>query len=1069
MAKNLLVTLSWDKSYTLLVAPVSGRFAVDQNHVGFELRPATTTDIGGIIVGDNLVVTDEGRLSATGSGVAGVASFNNRVGKVELTEKDVSDALGFRPVDYKLPIATEQTLGGVKQGKNVTIGSDGVISVPDAPTPYQLPIASKEALGGVKVGRNLSVDEDGTLNASDSPAAGVTSFNGRKGDVKLTKKDVTDVVDIPKPYDLPVASDKTLGGIKVGRNLEVSNDGTLDALDQTYTLPPATEKTLGGIIVGDNLTVDDKGRLSATGGEGGVVSFNGRTGRVDLTTEDVEAVQLIATKASLGVMMVGKGLTVQTDGSVDVDPSDLPVADNEGNLGVVKVAPNGTGSICINEFDETMALCVVAENICLEGKGIKTQGGGIVPYGDSNLLCLLPATKDHMGGFIVGHGLTIQPDTDQREACLDVNVDGETITINEDDNLTVTVADNDGALGVVKYVPNGDGTIGVEEDNGYSVVITENLLAEGGCLYTDGDNKICVDVDGKTIKINSNGELEAIGGADAGVKSFNGRTGDVKLTAKDVSEVFSLAPATDKVLGGIKVGSGLSVTQDGTLSATGGGGGASVKIVLPSADSYSGQLNGLGVNGHGLGCRGIDVRMNNDPLYPFKNARCMRADSYQTDATTVVNVVGMIDESGGLAIWKQKNPTSAGQLKPDAIGGYTTLAQGLAADRFDLKRYSIDANNDRICAFAIDNNGNVVAYSVNYRYDGTSLYVVVEDPVISPLKAADKNIRVAVIETTDKQKVWAFLYYWTSAGLVATAFDMKARAFVGKETLIAAKQGGGGVITACAGGGKMFVSGKVLGNVVVPCYASEIGVISPASVGGTQVTYEVADLKYDDTNKALMVFYFYGEDGQNLNTPAQAAADMFTSDRYGHLRRASNPVLLNFWAFAKTQYGGSVSFGISKSGNRYVWTLRNPNGQISAAAFSVSGDYIIRSLGDCVIGSDLFTRNSDFAGLVMPWGIERFTLFAVGSSANATTCQVLNMPTISADNCIGYGVDNNGTILTKGVWVAPTAMQSLSAGEKYYVRLLNGIATNKTGYELTTDSTSGIFAGVALDNKTLLL
>lgn len=1068
MAKNLLVTLSWDKSYTLLVAPVSGRFAVDQNHVGFELRPATTTDIGGIIVGDNLVVTDEGRLSATGSGVAGVASFNNRVGNVELTEKDVSDALGFRPVNYKLPIATEQTLGGVKQGKNVAIAEDGTISVPEMPTPYQLPIASKETLGGVKVGRNLSVDEDGTLNASDSPAAGVTAFNGRKGDVKLTKKDVTDVVDIPKPYDLPVASEQTLGGIKVGRNLEVSNDGTLDALDQTYTLPPATDKTLGGIIVGDNLTVDDKGRLSATGGEGGVVSFNGRSGRVDLTTEDVEAVQLIATKASLGVMMVGKGLTVQTDGSVDVDPSDLPVADNEGNLGVVKVAPNGKGSICINEFDETMALCVVAENICLEGKGIKTQGGGIVPYGDSNLLCLLPATKDHMGGFIVGHGLTIQPDTDQREACLDVNVDGETITINEDDNLTVTVADNDGALGVVKYVPNGDGTIGVEEDNGYSVVITENLLAEGGCLYTDGDNKICVDVDGKTIKINGNGELEAIPSA-AGVKSFNGRTGDVKLTKQDVTDVAPLTPATDKALGGIKVGSGLSVTQDGTLSATGGGGGASLKIVLPSANSYNGELNGLGVNGRGLGCRGIDVRMNNDPLYPFKNARCMRADSYQTDADTVVNVVGMIESNGSLCVWKQKNPSSAGQLKPDAIGGYTTLAQGLVADRFDMKRYVIDANTDRLCAFAIDNNGNLVAYSVNYRYDGASLYVVVEDPVISPLKAADKNIRVAVIETTDKQKVWAFLYYWTSAGLVATAFDMKNRTFVGKETLIAGTQGGGGNIVLCSGGGKMFVTARPFASWVVPCYASEIGVIAPASVSGSPTTYEVAEMKWDNTNNALMCFYFYGADGQQKGEPTQAAADMFIVDRRGYLHRMSDPVLLNFWAFVKNQSGGSVSFGISKSGNRYVWTLRNPNGQISAAAFSVSGDYVIRSLGDCVIGSDMFTRNTDFAGLVMPWGIERFTLFAVGSTDGATTCQVLNMPTISADNNIGYGVDYNGTILTKGMWVVPTAMQNLSAGEKYYVRLLNGIATNKTGYELTTDATSGIYAGVALDKKTLLL
>lgn len=32
--------------------------------------------------------------------------------------------------------------------------------------PYELPIASKDVLGGIKVGENLTIDEDGTLNAT---------------------------------------------------------------------------------------------------------------------------------------------------------------------------------------------------------------------------------------------------------------------------------------------------------------------------------------------------------------------------------------------------------------------------------------------------------------------------------------------------------------------------------------------------------------------------------------------------------------------------------------------------------------------------------------------------------------------------------------------------------------------------------------------------------------------------------------------------------------------------------------------------------------------------------------
>lgn len=51
------------------------------------------------------------------------------------------------------------------------------------------------------------------------------------------------------------------------------------------TLVPATANVLGGIIVGDNLTITANGRLSGT--PGGVTSFNGRLGNVTLLANDV--------------------------------------------------------------------------------------------------------------------------------------------------------------------------------------------------------------------------------------------------------------------------------------------------------------------------------------------------------------------------------------------------------------------------------------------------------------------------------------------------------------------------------------------------------------------------------------------------------------------------------------------------------------------------------------------------------------------------------------------------------------------------------------------------------------
>lgn len=65
----------------------------------YVLPPATTSTLGGVIIGDNLTVDGSGRVSAT----AGQT--------------------------YVLPAATTSALGGVKIGTGVSVTSDGTISV----------------------------------------------------------------------------------------------------------------------------------------------------------------------------------------------------------------------------------------------------------------------------------------------------------------------------------------------------------------------------------------------------------------------------------------------------------------------------------------------------------------------------------------------------------------------------------------------------------------------------------------------------------------------------------------------------------------------------------------------------------------------------------------------------------------------------------------------------------------------------------------------------------------------------------------------------------------------------
>lgn len=55
-------------------------------------------------------------------------------------------------------------------------------------------------------------------------------------------------------YVLPTATATRLGGIKVGENLTVEDDGTLNAVQGSYTLPQATNNTLGGVYVDTTLS-----------------------------------------------------------------------------------------------------------------------------------------------------------------------------------------------------------------------------------------------------------------------------------------------------------------------------------------------------------------------------------------------------------------------------------------------------------------------------------------------------------------------------------------------------------------------------------------------------------------------------------------------------------------------------------------------------------------------------------------------------------------------------------------------------------------------------------------------
>lgn len=107
-----------------------------------------------------------------------------------------------------------------EQEPNISITSDdiNVVVTDEYSTDYNLPIASDETLGGVKIGDNVDIASNGTIS-------------------------------------IPIATDETLGVVKAGTNITIASDGTISASGgSSYVLPQATNVTLGGVYVDTTLS-----------------------------------------------------------------------------------------------------------------------------------------------------------------------------------------------------------------------------------------------------------------------------------------------------------------------------------------------------------------------------------------------------------------------------------------------------------------------------------------------------------------------------------------------------------------------------------------------------------------------------------------------------------------------------------------------------------------------------------------------------------------------------------------------------------------------------------------------
>jgi hypothetical protein len=204
----------------------------------YTLPIASTIQLGGVKPdGSTITIDANGVIKGSNSYVLPIADLTT-VGGVKQGANITIDATGVistvLPANYTLPIANATGLGGVKQGSNVTIDATGLLSV-NLPANYALPVANATLLGGVKQGSNVTIDGTGLLS-----------------------------VNFPANYSLPIANATVLGGVKQGGNVTIDGAGLLSVnLPASYVLPAANATRLGGVIPSGNITVLANGTIDA--------------------------------------------------------------------------------------------------------------------------------------------------------------------------------------------------------------------------------------------------------------------------------------------------------------------------------------------------------------------------------------------------------------------------------------------------------------------------------------------------------------------------------------------------------------------------------------------------------------------------------------------------------------------------------------------------------------------------------------------------------------------------------------------------------------------------------------
>lgn len=398
--------------------------------------------------------------------------------------------------------------------------------------------------------------------------ATVASVAGRIGDIVLTYQDIgglstvantgnySDLQGKPATFAIATATSSVLGGVRIGKNINVTATGTI-------SLNTATASDIGLVKIGTGINVTTDGTISTT-------PISSTTVAAGLVVNSGILSVSTASTSTFGGVIIGNGLTANASGSVSVNTATTTTS------GTVIVGDglylNNVATVNLITASSTVLGGIKA------GIGIAITADGVMTV-TTGTFALQTATSVSLGGVKIGDNIDITQDGTISVPGFFTNTG---IIFNVSQTTGTFIQGGTGTQYQVGGIAIRRGTNSVASfrytDN-YYINTSTNTGTQGIWIIGHADNTSTFGTNGlmvDSIRVSSTAtELNIFGynNSNTAVISVRGTTNyenrvtqDFHIPNKKYVDVRSTSTATAVSVGVVKLGFGITAFGDGTIN-----------------------------------------------------------------------------------------------------------------------------------------------------------------------------------------------------------------------------------------------------------------------------------------------------------------------------------------------------------------------------------------------------------------------------------------------------------------------------------------------------------------------